>query len=434
MTKKEGGARSRGRKASALLGVVGLVLMSAGLSLVVQGSANAAVAKVHKSYVCKYVDKPGQPERLQSGQNPIWVANQSLLGFNGLVTVGQVFKDAQGRSVVIVANTPKLNPEPTAADCPGVVTPDVLFTDSVCQNGTATAPSWVGTNTADITYTLTNGTVGDGNTVTITATPKSGFAFLPGVNNVFTHTFGPTATGCGETQPTDVTPDVTFTDSHCVEGVASAPFFTGTNTADIVYTVTSGSVSDGSSVTITASPKAGFAFANGTQTTFTHTFGATATNCGGSQGTAVATTAAQFENPVCPTEGVFANLGGSGFLSPSQWEAKGNFIDTGKITYTITGSFAPGGTVNVAASADKGFMLTKGSASQWSHTFGLVGTCTQAHQVTIPAVIHSGFTSVGMTPVSTNSALSTWGYGLVGAGAAFFITGLVLGRRRQSVS
>src|SRR6185437_16520854 len=119
MTKETRRASTRSRKASALLGVLGLILMSGGLSLVVQGSASAAPAKVHKSYVCKYVDKPGQAERLQTGQNPIWVANSALgLGPGTLAFVGEVFKDAQGRSVVIVANTPRLNPEPTVADCP----------------------------------------------------------------------------------------------------------------------------------------------------------------------------------------------------------------------------------------------------------------------------------------------------------------------------
>jgi hypothetical protein len=73
----------------------------------------------YKSYVCKYVGKPGVDERLQTGQNPIWVSNASLgLGAKGLATVGQVFNDAQGKSVVVVANTPKFNPEPSVDTCP----------------------------------------------------------------------------------------------------------------------------------------------------------------------------------------------------------------------------------------------------------------------------------------------------------------------------
>jgi hypothetical protein len=95
--------------------------VAVGSMLAIVGSVGTGVAyaeqQVHKSYVCKYVSKPGQAERLQTGQNPIWVDNHSLLGYDGTVTVGQQFKDGQIRSVVIVANTPKLNPEPGIDQC-----------------------------------------------------------------------------------------------------------------------------------------------------------------------------------------------------------------------------------------------------------------------------------------------------------------------------
>ncbi|WP_141846032.1 hypothetical protein [Humibacillus xanthopallidus] len=89
---------------------------------------SASTHSPHKSYVCKYVSKPGEAERLQTGRNPIWVDNHSLLGYNGTVTVGQEFKDRQGRSVVIVANTPKLHPEPSVSDCPPVTPPTTTKT------------------------------------------------------------------------------------------------------------------------------------------------------------------------------------------------------------------------------------------------------------------------------------------------------------------
>ena len=92
------------------------------------------VTNDHKSYICKYVGQPGVDERLQSGQNPIWVDNHSLLGHDGTTEVGQQFSDAQGRSVVIVANTPKLTPEPGIDQCPAPVgppkTPKVTTTTS----------------------------------------------------------------------------------------------------------------------------------------------------------------------------------------------------------------------------------------------------------------------------------------------------------------
>lgn len=72
----------------------------------------------HKSYVCKYVGKPGSDERLQGGGNPIWVDNHSLLGYNGTVKLGQEFKDGQTRSVVVAANVDKMTPEPSLDKCP----------------------------------------------------------------------------------------------------------------------------------------------------------------------------------------------------------------------------------------------------------------------------------------------------------------------------
>jgi hypothetical protein len=78
--------------------------------------------KVHKSYVCKYVGKPGSGELRQTGQNPIWVDNQALTGIkNSDVKVGDTFSDAQGYSVVIIANTTQLKPEPSITLCPGYV-------------------------------------------------------------------------------------------------------------------------------------------------------------------------------------------------------------------------------------------------------------------------------------------------------------------------
>jgi hypothetical protein len=112
---------------------------------------SASTHSPHKSYVCKYVSKPGQAERLQTGRNPIWVDNHSLLGYNGTVTVGQEFKDRQGRSVVIVANTPKLHPEPSVADCPPVTPPTTTKTTPP----TTTPPATTKTTTPPVTKTTT---------------------------------------------------------------------------------------------------------------------------------------------------------------------------------------------------------------------------------------------------------------------------------------
>lgn len=431
--------RTRGRTASALFAVLGLVLLSSGLSLVVQGSASAA-AVVHKSYVCKYVGKPGVNERLQTGQNPIWVDNSALGAHGGLTYVGETFSDGQHRSVVIVANTPRLKPEPLVAACPGVVTPDVLFTDSTCVNGQPSSPAWMGQNLADITYTLTSGTVGNGNTITITAAPKPGFAFPPTAPATFTHTFGPVAT-C-QAAATVVTPSVTFTDSVCNSGVLVNPSWTGAHSDEISYVVSGGALASGSPITITASPKSGFAFPPGAQTTFSHTFAVSPTCQQG--GNVEAVVPPVFKDATCPAVGAVAvNLGGQGFLTPAEATSKGNFLDVNHVTYTLTGQFQSGGTIHVAASADTGYKLGSGAATSWTHTFAVVkcpvggpssGAGNGAGNSVAPVAIHSGLTSIGTTPVGTNGALMAWGYGLAGSGVMVFTMALVFGRRRQTVS
>lgn len=137
----------------ALLGVSLIVL-------VVLGGAAFAIGKdkIHKSYVCKYVGTPGVNERLQTGRNPIWVDNHSLPGRPEETYVGQEFTDAHGRSVVIVANTGKLDPEPSIEDCPPprgpTETPTPTPTPTETPTPTAT-PTQTQTSTSTPTETPT---------------------------------------------------------------------------------------------------------------------------------------------------------------------------------------------------------------------------------------------------------------------------------------
>jgi hypothetical protein len=132
-------------------GGVAVLSMMGLISSLGAGAANAE-QKVHKSYVCKYVDKPGEAERLQTGNNPIWVDNHALLGYDGETYVGQEFKDRQGRSVVIVANSPKLNPEPGIEDCPA---PTPTTTTTTTPTTTTTTTPTTTTTTTPTTTTTT---------------------------------------------------------------------------------------------------------------------------------------------------------------------------------------------------------------------------------------------------------------------------------------
>jgi hypothetical protein len=132
--------------AIALMLAIGLAVPSATLFA---GSATAGA--IHKSYVCKYVGTPGVDERLQTGQNPIWVDNHSIA--ENPVVQGSFFKDAQGRSYVLVANTDKLDPEPDASACP-------LYDPKVVVEGPCGDPQYgfifdnTGSN-IDVTFTVT---------------------------------------------------------------------------------------------------------------------------------------------------------------------------------------------------------------------------------------------------------------------------------------
>ncbi|MGH3307319.1 MAG: hypothetical protein ACRDOX_06475, partial [Nocardioides sp.] len=178
------------KRLAILLLVLAIGFLGYGITLTAGASAEV---KVHKSYVCKYVNTPGEGEVLQTGNNPIWVDNNSLLGEDGETFVGQEFTDAQGRSVVIVANTAKLDPEPTVEDCPppnnpptavqfsgfptptpptclapgDLVLPDILGLDWTIE------PAFTGPGTYTVTATLEdpeNTTFPDGTTAPKTTT------------------------------------------------------------------------------------------------------------------------------------------------------------------------------------------------------------------------------------------------------------------------
>lgn len=140
------------------------------------GPASAA-NEPHKSYVCKYVDKPGEAETLQTGQNPIWVDNNALLGYDGTVTVGQQFKDGQIKSVVIVANTDKLNPEPSIDRCPAPAPPTTTTSTTSSTTSTTTSPTETHTTATLIppkTSTTTSSTSSTSTSSTTTpVTPSS---------------------------------------------------------------------------------------------------------------------------------------------------------------------------------------------------------------------------------------------------------------------
>ena len=70
-------------RAATALAAAGALVMSGGLVMLTAPTATAEPVKVHKSYICKYVAIPGEAERLQTGDNPIWVDNHAIPGYDG---------------------------------------------------------------------------------------------------------------------------------------------------------------------------------------------------------------------------------------------------------------------------------------------------------------------------------------------------------------
>jgi hypothetical protein len=132
---------------------------------------------------------------------------------------------------------------------------------------------------SDGSVTLADGPDGvsysyDQATQTVTATTDGGHKFDASLPTGWTRVSDTEATYyVAFTDPGDclvqVAPGVSFTDDTCVDLGGAA---VSTDNADQVDYVTSGTVAPGGTVTVTASPKAGYVFADGATTTWTHTF------------------------------------------------------------------------------------------------------------------------------------------------------------------
>ena len=126
---------------------LGVFTIGAGLALAAgTTSASAAGGVDKKDYVCKYVGTPGVNERLQTGNNPIWVATD--------FPEGAFFEDHHGRSYVLIADTPRLNPEPDPSACPdptGGVTDPTEPADPETETTDSTEPADPETETTDST-------------------------------------------------------------------------------------------------------------------------------------------------------------------------------------------------------------------------------------------------------------------------------------------
>lgn len=212
-----------------------------------------------------------------------------------------------------------------------------------------------------------------------------------------------------EPEPEEVTPDVTWTEPDCDnENTAT---WQGQNTDHIGYAVTSGTPGPGASVEVTATADDGFVFPDDTTSkVFAHTFGAAETPCDVVAGPRV-TPEVSFVDPTCDTDPAVVLPEQDEVEVPSR-TAAGPVIttkDVNGVHYEVTGTLAPGGTVEVDASAIAPNELAEGAQTHWSHTFPELTGCTVVDPpvvdtpgstedtptvVATPQVVHAGLAEV----------------------------------------
>ena len=150
-------------RSSLMVGLLGLVALVVGFVAPAQATPPGSDG-AHKDYVCKYVGKPGADERLQTGQNPIWVDTAA--------TEGTWFNDGQGRSYVLIADTVKLTPEPDASQCPPT-TPPTSSTTSSSPSSSTTSHTTKPTHTTSTSSTTTSSTTTSSTSTSSTTTSSS---------------------------------------------------------------------------------------------------------------------------------------------------------------------------------------------------------------------------------------------------------------------
>ena len=189
--------RRVGKALSAVTAVLGLVLLSSGLSaMAAQAAGGEGGSKV---FVCKYVGKPGIDERLQTGDNPISVSVNSILDFPG---VGKYFKDGQDRSFVLMEDNTPPGPEgdPGLGDCPAPDGPDEIPVPTVPVSDPCGPNNAVYGEVPSGNYTVTRNPDGS-----ITLNASEGYVFPGGKTSVTL----PAPTDSGEQclpNPTPVAP------------------------------------------------------------------------------------------------------------------------------------------------------------------------------------------------------------------------------------
>lgn len=106
----------------AMIAIGAVIVLFGALDTTTAGPAAGSEAPPNekKVYVCKYVGTPYVDERLQTGDNPIWVSENAIPDPEGDgVHIDDEFADKQGRSIVIQIG----GEDPGIGACPAALIP-----------------------------------------------------------------------------------------------------------------------------------------------------------------------------------------------------------------------------------------------------------------------------------------------------------------------
>ena len=204
-----------------------------------------------KVFVCKYVSKPGEAERLQTGQNPISVSVNSLVGPGEDVHIGDSFQDGQFRSVVIAFDVGQ--PEPDVSECPPPHPPPTTTTEAATTTAPTTTTSVVTTNPQGNTTTTGATTSTSSPTTTSlrpTTTSSSTSTTAPSTTTTTTSTTPTSTTQPGSTTTTGGTSSTSTSSTSTTTTTSSGP--TTSTTAPPSNSTTTSTPSTSSSSTVVA--------------------------------------------------------------------------------------------------------------------------------------------------------------------------------------
>ena len=417
-------SRIRRRGATVACAVIGVFLISSGFSLTTSAYATKP-APDHKVNVCHATSSDTNPYVFinvdiastkfeghlmhRNDPNKVWksdgwwngtwhTAGSAKRDFIATYTYNGVTHDLDGDITPGFCSAPVTGP---------ITIGDPSFTDPGCPPAPAVGSY---TQPAHATWTVASGDTTPGDSITLHGVTDPGYEFSDhSTAKDFSHDYPaiPAQCGGGEETPLDATATPTVVQPSCDnEGVGSLSVSGDHITLSPSSPQTGGS---GAHLEITATAVSGHLFADeSSHKTFTADLDAfDPATCGEAQ--TATPRDPTFVDPTCAAQD------GSDVQFPAEQSvvlerrAAGAIVKQGTVNgvvYTVTGAMAPGGSVDVDATAAPGFVLAAGARTHWSHTFTDIvapGTTHGANTIVCGTVVEPPVVKPPVThPPATN--------------------------------